>query len=95
MRGVHIIWDLEDDPAGNVQHILQHGLTMDDVEAVLLDPRSQTTLSNSSGEPITFGLTVDGRHIAVVWQHVMDDPLTMRPITAYDVPESANRGRVS
>ncbi len=36
---------------------------------------------------ITFGYTSSNRYVAVVWEHVMDDPLTMRPITAYEVPE--------
>ena len=88
MDGVQVIWDLEDDPDGNVQHILDHGLTVEEVEDVLLDPQSVTTVSRSSGEPITFGDTATGRHIAVVWEHITDDPLTMKPITAYEVPES-------
>jgi hypothetical protein len=30
-----ILWDADDDLGGNVQHILDHGLTKDDVEWVL------------------------------------------------------------
>jgi DNA-binding XRE family transcriptional regulator len=30
-----IIWDLEDDPNGNVQHCADHGITKDEVEEVL------------------------------------------------------------
>jgi hypothetical protein len=37
---VTIIWDLEDDPEGNVQHIREHGVTIDEAEEVLLDPGS-------------------------------------------------------
>ena len=51
----HIVWDREDDPDGNVQHILDHGISMDEVEEVLLDRDSVTTVSRSSGNPITFG----------------------------------------
>ncbi len=87
MDDIHILWDLEDDPEGNVQHIQLHGITMDEVEDVLLDRDSQTAVSKSSGEPITFGYTAAHRYLAVVWEHVLDEPLTMRPITAYDVPE--------
>jgi hypothetical protein len=83
----HVVWDLPDDPEGNVAHIAEHGITQDDVEDVLLNPESETALSRSSGQPITFGYTTDGRYIAVVWEHVMDNPLTMRPITAFDAPE--------
>ncbi|MFM9964111.1 MAG: hypothetical protein ACKV2Q_23150 [Planctomycetaceae bacterium] len=87
MDDIHIVWDLEDDPDGNVQHIQEHDVTMDEVEDVLYDPASVTTVSRSSGEPISFGYTSTGRYLAVVWEHVQDDPLTMRPITAYEAPE--------
>ena len=87
MEDVQIIWDLEDDPDGNVQHIQEHGITMDEVEDVLLNSQNTTTVSKSSGEPITFGDTETGRYLAVVWEHVQDEPLTMRPITAYEAPE--------
>ena len=91
MDDIHIVWDLEDDPDGNVQHIREHDVTMDEVEDVLYDPNSVTSVSRSSGEPITFGFTASGRYLAVVWEHVQDDPLTMRPITAYDAPEPSAR----
>jgi uncharacterized DUF497 family protein len=87
MFDAHVIWDLPDDPDGNIQQIVEHGLTQDDVEDVLFAWDSITTTSRSSGEQITFGYTADGRYIAVVWEHVMDDPLTMRPITAFVAPE--------
>jgi hypothetical protein len=29
-----LIWDLDDDPDGNVQHIAEHGLTKDEVASV-------------------------------------------------------------
>jgi len=91
MDDTHVVWDLEDDPDGNVQHIQEHGITMEEVEDVLLDRDSQTAVSKSSGEPITFGHTASGRYLAVVWEHVLDEPLTMRPITAYEVPEPGRR----
>jgi hypothetical protein len=83
----HLIWDLEDDPDGNTAHIAEHDVTQDEVAEVLLNSDSDTTISRSTGAKITFGYTAQGRFLAVVWQHVADDPLTMRPITAYDVPE--------
>ena len=36
-----IIWDMEDDPDGNVQHIADHDLTVDEVEEVLADPEGR------------------------------------------------------
>ncbi|MCE9604604.1 MAG: BrnT family toxin [Planctomycetia bacterium] len=73
-----------------MQHIEEHGFTKDDVETVLFDPKSKTTISNSSGEMLTFGYA-HGQHICVVWEHIMDDPITMRPITAFEAPESMGR----
>lgn len=90
MLEAHGIWDLPDEPDGNVAHIAEHGITQDEVEEILFDPESETTLSRPSEYQITFGYTLDDRDIAVVWEHVMDDPLTMRPITAYEVDEPRN-----
>jgi hypothetical protein len=87
MLDVHIIWDLVDEPEGNVAHVTANDLTPEEVDEVLLDSKSERNVSRSSGEEITFGRTSRGRYIVVVWQHVMDDPLTIRPITAYEVPE--------
>ena len=92
MSDVIIIWDLPEDPDSNVQHIAAHHITVDEVEEVLLDRDSEDTISRSSGRPITFGYTSSGRYLAVVWEHVDDNPLTMYPITAYDAPE--RKGRV-
>lgn len=83
MLEAHVIWDLPEEPDGNVQHIAEHGLTIEDVESVLFDTTSVTTTSRSSGAMITFGYTSSGEYVAVVWQHVDDNPLTLRPITAY------------
>ena len=87
MTEVSIIWDGADDADGDVQHIAEHGITVEEVEEVLLDRDSEDTISRSSGRPITFGYTASGRYLAVVWEHIDDDPLTLYPITAYDAPE--------
>ena len=84
-----IIWDLPDDPDGNVAHIEEHGLTIDEVEEVLLDPQNPIDGSRSSNRSMTFGFTSAGQYIAVVWEIVDDTPLTVRPITAYEVEEPA------
>ena len=60
MDDFEIIWDLDDDPDGNVQHIAEHGVTMDEVEEALSDPGASTRPSRSSGRSITFGETSDG-----------------------------------
>jgi len=53
MRLIDAIWDLPDDPEGNVQHIAEHGLTPIDVEYVLSNPERRQT-GRSSGRPIVF-----------------------------------------
>jgi hypothetical protein len=83
MNEVICIWDLEDDPEGNVQHIAEHGITQDEVASVFKDPNSVTELSRSTGELLTKGWTDTGRYVVVVWEHVDDDPLTVYPITAF------------
>ena len=86
MDDTHVVWDLEDDPDGNVRHIQERGITMDEVEDVLLDRDSQTAVSKSNGEPITFGHTASGQ-----FPPREVEPLTMRPLTADEVPEPGRR----
>lgn len=81
---LRILWDDPDDPYGNVEHIAQHELTVDDVEHVLAEPESEAT-SRSSGLPVAWGYVQDGRYILVVYEGVAED--TIRVITAYEVPE--------
>jgi uncharacterized DUF497 family protein len=78
-----IIWDLEDDSDGNVEHIAEHGLTMEEVEEVLY-AAEEVSASQSSGRPITFGETTTGKYIAVVFDVVDEHPLTVYPVTAYE-----------
>jgi hypothetical protein len=86
MIHAHVIWDLPDDQDGNVEHLAEHGIMPEEAEEVLFNRQSETTQSRSSGENITFGETAAGRYLAVVWEHVDDDPLTLRPVTAFDAP---------
>ena len=81
---VEVVWDLEDDPNGNVRHIAEHGVTPEEVEEVLNDPAGETGHSRSSGRPVTFGYTAAGRPLLVVWEVVEQDPLVVYPITAYE-----------
>lgn len=77
-------WDDENDPDGNVEHIAQHDLTVEDVEHVLKKPSAEGT-SKATGFPAVWGHTPDGRFIIVVYEGVAED--TVRVITAYEVPE--------
>lgn len=78
---MQIIWDLDDEPDGNVQHVAEHDLTKEEVEDVLRNLNNPTDESHSSGSPVTFGWTSTGRYIIVVWEHILDDPLTIYPVT--------------
>lgn len=80
--GPQIIWN--DEPGGNIEHIEEHGVTVDDVEHVLAgSPKEE--VSPSSGLPCVFGTALDGRHIIIVYERIDED--IVYPVTAYEVPE--------
>ena len=54
------------------------------MEEVLFNPVDRD-VSRSSGLPIAFGLTPDGRYILVVFEQI--DEVTIYPVTAYDLEE--------
>jgi len=81
-RDLEFIWDLEDDPNGNVQHIAEHDLTIDEVEDVMLNPETTGT-SRSSYKPVVWGYTATGRYIIVVYEEIDVDVVCV--ITAYEV----------
>ena len=88
LRDAMIDWDDPDDDGSNTAHIAEHGLTPDEVEFALFDDNTAFDVSDSSGRPIAFGSTGTGRFIAVVFEVLnAADPLVIRPITAYEVPE--------
>ena len=78
-----IIWDLDDDPDGNVQHCAEHGVSKEEVEEAV-ENATDEDVSWSSGRPVLFGDTSAGRHLMVVYEEVDED--TIYPLTAYDVP---------
>jgi len=86
-----IIWDLDDDPEGNLQHILEHDITREEVEEILERWSNVDFLSRSSDNRITFGWTSTDRYLAVIWELVEEDPRAIRPITAYSVPPPMGR----
>jgi uncharacterized DUF497 family protein len=84
MRYVRVIWDDDENPDGNVSHIAEHGLTVDDVEYVIENPTEQSE-SRSTGRPCCFGYTPGGDYIIVIYNELDDD--TIYPVTAFEVPE--------
>jgi uncharacterized DUF497 family protein len=88
LRDASIDWDEPEEEGSNVAHIAEHGLKPEEVEHALHDENTTFDVSDSSGRPIAFASTGTGRFIAVVFEVLnLTDPLIIRPITAYDVPE--------
>lgn len=67
-----------------IDHLEQHGVSQSDFEEVVCNPVNRD-VSRSSGLPVAFGYTMDGRYVMAVYLHV--DDLTILPVTAYVVPE--------
>jgi uncharacterized DUF497 family protein len=88
MRFEAILWDLDDDPDGNVQHCADHGVTKEEVEEVL-ESAMDADISRSTGRPVVFGDTSAGRHLMVVYENV--DANTVYPVTAYEAPRRYRR----
>jgi hypothetical protein len=77
----YVLWDLDDDPNGNVRHIpIDEHLTKEDVEHAV-QHAAWIGISRTSGSPILMGPAVDGRTLAVVYEEVDED--VIRPITAW------------
>jgi uncharacterized DUF497 family protein len=83
MRIDRIIWDLDDDPDGNVQHFAANGVAVEEAEEVLF-AADDVFASNSSGRPIVFGWTSTGKYLAVVFEFVEREPRSVYPLTAYE-----------
>ena len=84
MPFLHVIWDLDDDPQGNVQHIAEHGITKAEVVEVLDQPDARE-VSRSSGRPVAIGTTNTGRTLLVVYDEIDED--RVYPVTAYDLED--------
>ncbi len=76
----NVIWDMDDEPEGNVQHVAEHGLRKEDIEEVFFGLHELDT-SRSSGRPIALGFNSAGDYICVVFDWVDRD--TVYPVTAY------------
>ena len=86
MAKATFVWDEE-----NIPHIATHGLTPDEVEPVVQNPRNVVTWSRSTGRSSTFGMTKTSKYIIVVWEEVKDQPWTVRVTTAYEVRRPTRR----
>ena len=74
------IWNFE--PGGNVSHIIDHGIAIEDAEAIVCSPIA-TGFSRATGRPMATGRTADGRLAVVVYELI--DSVTVFVITAFEV----------
>ncbi len=95
MRIEGVIWDEDDEPEGNVAHIAEHDITIDEVEDILYDPRNRTGPSNHLGRMLTCGWTETDRFICVAREKVEANPFVVRPVTAFESnpPRGRRRGQ--
>jgi uncharacterized DUF497 family protein len=81
-------WDSGGDPRGNAHHIADNGLSTDEVEDVLYDPRSRPVQSRSSRRPALVGRTSTGKTIIVIYERHKDAGIVVvRPVSAYEIEE--------
>jgi hypothetical protein len=73
------IWTAE-----TIEHLAEHDVTPQEFEDVVSNPDYEDA-SRSTGNPIAFGITSDGRQLCCVFRRLDDD--TIEPITAYEVSE--------
>lgn len=66
----------------NREHVEEHGVTMDEFEAVVCEPL-RVEKSRSSSRRVAFGYGDDGRKLVCVYE--MIDKATILPVTAYEV----------
>jgi hypothetical protein len=65
-----------------IEHLAEHDVSLDEFEGVVSHPEYED-VSRSSGNPIAFGSTPEGRLLCCVFRRLDND--TIEPITAYDV----------
>lgn len=83
-----IEWDAEDETRGNVRHIADNGLSIDEVEDVLYDPASRPGQSRSSKRPALIGRTSTGKTIIVTYERHKDaGHVVIRPVSAYEIED--------
>ena len=86
MANVECIWNLAEDPEGNVQHIAEHGITVEEAEEVVRDRYEASVASRSSGRPTVFGWTSTGKHLAVTFEVVDKEVPQVYVVTAFEAP---------
>ncbi len=71
-------------PPEIIEHLAENDVTQEEFEEVVSHPELED-ISRSSGDPVVFGLTSNGKYMCCVFRRIDDD--TIEPITAYEVDE--------
>jgi hypothetical protein len=67
-----------------IDHLAEHGVAPEEFEEVVRNPDHED-VSCSTGNPVAFGTTDDGRALCRVFKRLGDDMI--EPVTAYEVGE--------
>ncbi len=86
MPGYDFLWIDE-----NTEHIAEHDVTTDEAEHVVEHAVGEEI--NDKGEPIAFGYTQRGRHLAVPYLFLDEQKTLVYVQTAYDTPPRVSRNR--
>jgi hypothetical protein len=89
VANVECISDLEEDSEGKVQHIAEHGVTVEEAEEVVRDRYEDAAASRSSGRPTVFGWTSTGKYPAVIFEVVDETVPQVYVITVFEAPPPA------
>ena len=66
-----------------IDHIEQHGVTIDEFEEIVTNP-DEITISRGSGRPAAEGFSSTGKYLFCVYE-LMEDGMTVIPVTAYEI----------
>lgn len=64
------------------EHLAEHGIGRDDFETIVCNPDASDE-SRSTGRPVAFGWTADGRYVCCVFEMIASD--TVLPVTAFEI----------
>jgi hypothetical protein len=67
-----------------IEHLAEHDVTPEEFEEVVSNPE-YNDVSRSTGNPIAFGNTSEGRFLCCVYMRIDED--TIEPVTAYEVAD--------
>ncbi len=67
-----------------IDHLAEHGVASEEFEKVVSDPDHED-VSRSTGNPVAFGMTSNGRNFCCVFKRLGDD--VIEPVTGYQEGE--------